>query len=166
MRETAPGISTLQKKRELFWILLMVLCGRLFGQVRIRPAKASEFFSLNFLASKCEQNSFIGGSKGGSKWTSRRVQILTFPCSFRQQKWQKKYAFQCVPPACWPYLPACTVQGGICSLRGGVCSWGVCSQGVLLLRGVSAPGGGVSAPGVSAPGGSVCSWGVCYPSMH
>ena len=47
----------------------------------------------------------------------------------------------CVPLACWPYLPACTAQGG--SAPGGVCSGG----GGLL------------------PGG-VCSRGVCYPSMH
>ena len=62
----------------------------------------------------------------------------------------------CVPPARWPYLPACTSWGGVSALGVCVC---VCSWGV------SAPGGGLSAPGgVSAPGelsalGGVCSGG-------
>ena len=42
----------------------------------------------------------------------------------------------CIPPACQPYLPACTVQGEC-----------------LLREGVSAPGCGVSAPGGLLPGG-------------
>ena len=51
-----------------------------------------------------------------------------------------KYA--CIPPACCPYLPACTVQGGVCS--GGVCSGGVSACG-LGGEGVSAfNAGGVS----------------------
>ena len=40
----------------------------------------------------------------------------------------------CIPPACWPYLPACTVQGGVGGcllLEGGVCSGGVVSQHAL-----------------------------------
>ena len=87
----------------------------------------------------------------------------------------------CVPPARWPYLPACSVAGG--SAPGGeVGGWGVCSWGCVCLfqggvwsggvsapRGVSDPGG-VSVPGgclllgwMSAPGGCVCSWGVSAP---
>ena len=53
----------------------------------------------------------------------------------------------CVPPARWPYLPACSVggAGGLLPgvgglLLGGVCSGGVCSGGCLLLGG-SALGG-------------------------
>ena len=53
----------------------------------------------------------------------------------------------CVPPACWPYLPACTAHGG-----GGV-AW---SWGCLV------PGRGV--PDLRSRGGGVCSRG--YPSMH
>ena len=39
----------------------------------------------------------------------------------------------CVPPACWPHLPACTASG------------------VSAPGGVPAPGGGVSAPGGDIP---------------
>ena len=42
----------------------------------------------------------------------------------------------CVPPACWPYLPACTAQGGV-SAHGGCLLPGGC----LLLVGGSAPRG-------------------------
>ena len=62
----------------------------------------------------------------------------------------------CIPPTCWLYLPACTVQGGL-HLGG---AW---SQGVSTLGGVCSRGcllGWVPAPrGVPGPGG----W---YPSMH
>ena len=54
----------------------------------------------------------------------------------------------CIPPACWPYPPACTVQGG---------AW---PQGDLLLGGTWSREREVSGLGwVSGPGG----W---YPSMH
>ena len=54
----------------------------------------------------------------------------------------------CVPPACWPYLPACTAKG-VSALRG------------CLLWGVSAPGG------VSAPAGCICSGGcLLLVSQH
>ena len=59
----------------------------------------------------------------------------------------------CVPPACWPYLPACSALGGVCS--GGVPALG----DVPGLGGVPAPGGCTWSGGVSSPGG-VCSWGV------
>ena len=58
----------------------------------------------------------------------------------------------CVPPARWPYLPACSTaggdfcSGGWCLLRGGVCSWG---RG-CLLRGVSAPRGGLLPGGMES----------------
>ena len=67
----------------------------------------------------------------------------------------------CVPPARWPYLPACSLPGG-CLLPGVSAhrGRGVCSGGCLLW-GMSAPGGcllpgwGVYSQGcVSAPGGS------------
>ena len=50
----------------------------------------------------------------------------------------------CVPPARWPYLPACSAPG--VSAPGGICSGGggggVCSGGGCLLRGVYlVPGG-------------------------
>ena len=88
----------------------------------------------------------------------------------------------CVPPARWPYLPACYTGGGVsapggcllhggcllrgeCLLRGDVCSRGVSALGGCLLQGcllwgMSAPGGSTCFPlgwGVSALGG-VCSW--------
>ena len=34
----------------------------------------------------------------------------------------------CIPPACWPYLPACTAQGWV-----GVCFWGMSARGGCLL---------------------------------
>ena len=60
------------------------------------------------------------------------------------------HSSRCTLPAYWPYLLACTAQGG-----GGACSG----------EGVSAPGGGVCSWGVPALGeclllGGVCSW-VC-----
>ena len=58
----------------------------------------------------------------------------------------------CIPSACWPYLPACTAQGGVCLLRGGLLLGGLL-QGGLLLGGVYFPGG-------------VCFQRVWYPSMH
>ena len=50
----------------------------------------------------------------------------------------------CVPPARWPYLPACSTAGGISALGGGVCSWGVSDPGI----------GGVCFGGCLLPGGS------------
>ena len=81
----------------------------------------------------------------------------------------------CVPPAHWPYLPACSALGGCLLRRGCLLQGGVCSQGVSALGGVCSKGG-VCSRGVSAPGG-VCSWGCLllrgcllprrvYPSMH
>ena len=94
----------------------------------------------------------------------------------------------CIPPACCPYLPACTVcvyvgGGGVCS-RGGAWSggggfgwclvwrgWyrgvpgprGVCSGWYLVMGwGVSASGGCL-APGCLVWGGPAWSWGVPGP---
>ena len=67
---------------------------------------------------------------------------------FHWIQWQVCIPVGCGPPACCPYLPACTVPGGRGSAPGGcllqgVCSWGgVCSQGCLLLGGLLL--GGVS----------------------
>ena len=68
----------------------------------------------------------------------------------------------CVPAAHWPYAGVCFPGGcllrGVSAPRGGVCSWGgVCSQGSLLLGGVCSEG--CLLLGVSAPRG-VCSGGV------
>ena len=64
----------------------------------------------------------------------------------------------CVPPACCPYLPACTVPGGggyLPLVRGGVCSQG----GYLRLW----SGGG----GVCSQGGGTCLWaGWCIPACN
>ena len=63
------------------------------------------------------------------------------PCGLTPMK-QDCIPVGCVPPACWPYLPACTAVG-----------WGYLLLGGCLLLGHSAPSG-VSAPrGVPAPGG-------------
>ena len=51
----------------------------------------------------------------------------------------------CVPPACCPYLPACTAQGW-CLLQGGLHHGGAAPGGSLPLR-------------EPASGGSACSWG-------
>ena len=62
----------------------------------------------------------------------------------------------CVPPARWPYLPACSAPGG---------SW---SRGCLVQG--SAWSGGVPDPGGGGCGGAWsggCAWsGGWYPSMH
>ena len=67
----------------------------------------------------------------------------------------------CVVPACWQYLPACTVLGDACSW-GGAWSGGVCSQGVPGLVGVCLWSQGVPASG---PGGLPLVLGVCV-SQH
>ena len=77
----------------------------------------------------------------------------------------------CVPPACYPYLPAGTAPEGGCVpargvvpaqgvyLLGGVPAGGVPTQGVCLLWGV--PAGGCTYPGeVYLPGGCTCQRGV------
>ena len=57
----------------------------------------------------------------------------------------------CVPPARWPYLPACSAQGG------------VCCGGLYLVLGDCLLWGGVPGPcgGYLLPGGCTWSWGVC-----
>ena len=57
----------------------------------------------------------------------------------------------CVPPAHWPYLPACSARGRGVSAWGGVCSQG----GAPGPGGVCSGGGGVCSGGMSAPRG-VC----------
>ena len=73
---------------------------------------------------------------------------------------QKCIPVGCVPPACCPYLPACTAHGG-CTHPGGMylpgvyLPGGVPAWGVYLPRGcVPARGGGVPAQGVYLPGGT------------
>ena len=70
----------------------------------------------------------------------------------------------CIPPACWPYLPACTAPGG-CACSGGVPApgcvpakgWGCLVLGGVCSQGVSATGGGcLLLEGVSAPGVVPC----------
>ena len=120
------------------------------------------------------QTTFSGGSRisdivgAHNHWNGLAPELYFVKMDQKNQK-QVCISVGCVPPACWPYLPACTARG--CLLPGG-----------CLLLGVSAPGwwcllwcgcvcswgsvysgwGGVStlAWGVSALGG-VCSRGVC-----
>ena len=69
----------------------------------------------------------------------------------------------CVPPACCPYLPACTARGGGVPGPGGYLVWrGTWSQGVYLVpggvpgpRGCTWSGGGTWSPG-SVPGPREC----------
>ena len=67
----------------------------------------------------------------------------------------------CVPPACCPYLPACTAPGAGCT-----CPGCVPAQGVYLLRGVYLQGvylpRGCSCSGVYLLRG-VPAWGVYLP---
>ena len=66
------------------------------------------------------------------------------PCN--RKKKQVCIPVGCVPPACCPYLPACTVQGNVC-FPGVSASQGECllpKGGVCFPRGVSAPRGCVS----------------------
>ena len=63
-------------------------------------------------------------------------------CSIHEDLWHPTYLQNkqdcipvgCIPPACWPYLPACTAQGGAWS-KGGVWSGG-CLLGGCLVGGV------------------------------
>ena len=69
----------------------------------------------------------------------RHWQIMVNKHSFKQDC----IPVGCIPPACWPYLPAYTAQGG-CLLLGVFPLWGQCLFG----------------------GGVVCSWGVGVVSQH
>ena len=64
-------------------------------------------------------------------------------CSLHEDLWHPTYLqtkqdcipVGCIPPACWMYLPACTVQGGVPGPRG-VSAWGdAWSVGVWDLLG-------------------------------
>ena len=61
----------------------------------------------------------------------------------------------CVPPACCPYLPVCTVPGGVACLWSR--AWGGCSWGDAYLWSQGVCSWGVPASGL----GGVCSWGAC-----
>ena len=79
--------------------------------------------------------------------------IYTIKKTNKRRKKQDCIPVGCVPPAHWPYLPACCVPGGAWSRGvpglGGAWSRGCLVRGVCLVRGGCVPG----------PGG----W---YPSMH
>ena len=47
----------------------------------------------------------------------------------------------CIPPACWPYLPACTAQGGVCSRELVSALGGAWLRGCLVCGGVRSWGG-------------------------
>ena len=71
---------------------------------------------------------------------------------------QERIPVGCVPPACCPYLPACTAPGW-CTCLGvylvGVCTywWGVPVWGCVPAWGCTYPGG-VPARGCTYPGGT------------
>ena len=74
------------------------------------------------------------------------------PSSSKNYNTQVCIPVGCLPPACCPYLPACTVQGGLSASRGSASrGFGGCaSHGGVLLGSVI--------PGVCF--GGVCFWGV------
>ena len=88
--------------------------------------------------------------------------LIDFPLE-QTHHWMSKYPSKqdcilvgCIPPACWPYLPEFTAQGGACSkgslVPGGACSLVGClvlGEGCLLWIRCLVRGGGV--------------W---YPTMH
>ena len=50
-------------------------------------------------------------------------------CRYHLMLKQVSIPVECVPPACCPFLPACTAAGGGLLGWGWGCSWGVCSRG-------------------------------------
>ena len=75
----------------------------------------------------------------------------------------------CVPPACCPYLPACTAGEGVVCYRGCVCYHGGCvcylEGGCLLPGGVSATWEGCVCylgTGCLLRGGVSATWGCVY----
>ena len=100
------------------------------------------------------------------------MQIINFfHQTFHEYCKQECIPVGCVPPACCPYLPACTaprggrgVYLGTCPGEGVYLLGGVCTcLGVYLPRGVYPPGGvpaqgsgGVSAQGGTCPGTPPC----------
>ena len=92
------------------------------------------------------------GGVGGGSASVRTVKKTTTKNNYPQQPWTdgrthiKTYRQQeciplgCVPPACCPYLPACTAPGGCTCLRGCTCPGGVYLPGAVYLpRGVYLP---------------------------
>ena len=66
----------------------------------------------------------------------------------------------CIPPACWPYLPACTAPWRSAlpvgsALPGGSAlpEWGFLARGTCLARGCLCQGSGLLIRGLSLPGG-------------
>ena len=81
----------------------------------------------------------------------------------------------CVPSACYPYLPACTVPGGVCSWGGLLMGWMSAPKGIVCshVGGVPGPGPrGMSAPGRCllwgrfAPRGPASVPGGCIPAYN
>ena len=69
----------------------------------------------------------------------------------KPKKKQECIPVGCVPPACDPYLPACTSPGGVPGPGGCTWSWG--------KGGVPGPGGGTwSGVGGGVPGPRGCTW--------
>ena len=65
-----------------------------------------------------------------------------------RKKKQECIPVECVPPACFPYLPACTAQGGGCT----------CQGVYLVLGGYLVPGGVPGPRGYQVLGGCTWSW--------
>ena len=80
--------------------------------------------------------------------------------SNRNEKQEECIPVGCVPPACFPYLPACTAPGGCTWSQGGTWSGRV----YLVPGGVPALGGVYLVPGgVSGSGG--CTWSGGVPGL-
>ena len=99
-----------------------------------------------------------------SKCKNASKQSIFMQCLQKFNQNKKCIPVGCIPPACSPYLPVCTAQGGS-SLPGGLpCQRGSALPrgGVLPCRGGGLPchGGSVLPGGVSLPGGLPCQ-GVC-----
>ena len=99
-------------------------------------------------------------------WTNFFLFHAVFGKKIAKQEWVK---VECVPPACWPYLPACTASGGYLVPGGVYLIWGVylVRGAVPGLRGVPGPEGVYlvwgSVPGLGVSWSRGCTWygGVC-----
>ena len=113
---------------------------------------------MSFLKSNRQMSCWANNVRTGKRYSfSRQKKYRKFT------KRQECIPVGCVPPACCPYLPACTVPGG--------CTWSWAAYlvpgGCTCLGGVPGPGGVYLRGGIPGHGG--CTWsglGVYLPEEY
>ena len=92
-------------------------------------SKTQKLVAIRAIPTVCKHTT---GIEDNSVFLSQHQLCLLLSCGWLKVIKQDCIPVGCIPPACWPYLPACIAQGG-----------GVCSGGCLLWE--SCSGGGIPA---------------------